>query len=48
MLVEGIGEDEDGNPVAAGRTYREAPEVDGANTTSEGVKKKVPCCARSR
>jgi ribosomal protein S12 methylthiotransferase len=29
MLVEGIGEDEDGDPVAAGRTYREAPEVDG-------------------
>ena len=29
MLVEGIGEDEDGQPVAAGRTYREAPEVDG-------------------
>ncbi len=29
MLVEGIGEDEDGNPVVAGRTYREAPEVDG-------------------
>lgn len=29
MLVEGTGEDEDGNPVVAGRTYREAPEVDG-------------------
>lgn len=29
MLVEGIGEDEDGKPVVAGRTYREAPEVDG-------------------
>ncbi|MFN0148718.1 MAG: 30S ribosomal protein S12 methylthiotransferase RimO [Dehalococcoidia bacterium] len=29
MLVEGSGEDEDGLPVAAGRTYREAPEVDG-------------------
>ena len=29
MLVEGTGEDEDGNPVIAGRTYREAPEVDG-------------------
>ena len=29
MLVEGLGEDEDGNPVIAGRTYREAPEVDG-------------------
>ena len=29
MLVEGAGEDEDGNPVIAGRTYREAPEVDG-------------------
>jgi ribosomal protein S12 methylthiotransferase len=29
MLVEGVGEDEDGAPVAAGRTYREAPEVDG-------------------
>jgi ribosomal protein S12 methylthiotransferase len=29
MLVEGTGEDEDGAPVAAGRTYREAPEVDG-------------------
>ncbi len=29
MLVDGTGEDEDGNPVVAGRTYREAPEVDG-------------------
>lgn len=29
MLVEGVGEDEDGAPVIAGRTYREAPEVDG-------------------
>ena len=29
MLVEGEGEDEDGEPVVAGRTYREAPEVDG-------------------
>lgn len=29
MLVEGTGEDEDGAPIAAGRTYREAPEVDG-------------------
>ncbi len=29
MLVEGTGEDEDGRPVIAGRTYREAPEVDG-------------------
>ena len=29
MLVEGDGEDEDGAPVVAGRTYREAPEVDG-------------------
>jgi ribosomal protein S12 methylthiotransferase len=29
MLVEGAGEDEDGSPVVAGRTYREAPEVDG-------------------
>ena len=29
MLVEGLGEHEDGNPVIAGRTYREAPEVDG-------------------
>ena len=29
MLVEGQGEDEDGEPVVAGRTYREAPEVDG-------------------
>jgi ribosomal protein S12 methylthiotransferase len=29
MLIEGTGEDEDGNPVVAGRTYREAPEVDG-------------------
>ncbi len=29
LLVEGIGEDEDGDPVVAGRTYREAPEVDG-------------------
>ena len=29
MLVEGLGEDDDGDPVVAGRTYREAPEVDG-------------------
>ncbi|MCK9517617.1 MAG: 30S ribosomal protein S12 methylthiotransferase RimO [Dehalococcoidia bacterium] len=29
LLVEGVGEDEDGGPVIAGRTYREAPEVDG-------------------
>jgi ribosomal protein S12 methylthiotransferase len=29
MLVEGTGEDEDDAPVIAGRTYREAPEVDG-------------------
>lgn len=29
MLVEGVGEDEDGAHVVAGRTYREAPEVDG-------------------
>lgn len=29
LLVEGVGEDEDGDPVIAGRTYREAPEVDG-------------------
>jgi ribosomal protein S12 methylthiotransferase len=29
MLVEGTGEDDDGDPVIAGRTYREAPEVDG-------------------
>ncbi len=29
VLVEGAGEDEDGAPVVAGRTYREAPEVDG-------------------
>lgn len=29
LLVEGTGEDEDGSPVVAGRTYREAPEVDG-------------------
>ncbi|MGE5597112.1 MAG: 30S ribosomal protein S12 methylthiotransferase RimO [Hyphomicrobiales bacterium] len=29
MLVEGVGEDEDGDPVVVGRTYREAPEVDG-------------------
>lgn len=29
MLVEGVGEDDDGNPVAVGRTYREAPDVDG-------------------
>ena len=29
MLVEGTGEDEDGAPVVAGRTYREAPDVDG-------------------
>ncbi|MCL4240680.1 MAG: 30S ribosomal protein S12 methylthiotransferase RimO [Dehalococcoidia bacterium] len=29
LLVEGAGEDEDGAAVVAGRTYREAPEVDG-------------------
>lgn len=29
LLVEGTGEDEDGAPVVAGRTCREAPEVDG-------------------
>ncbi len=29
MLVEGEGEDEDGKRLVAGRTYREAPEVDG-------------------
>ena len=29
FLVEGEGEDEDGDPVVAGRTFREAPEVDG-------------------
>ena len=29
MLVEGVGEDDDGRPLVAGRTYREAPEVDG-------------------
>ena len=29
FLVEGLGEDDDGAPVVAGRTYREAPEVDG-------------------
>lgn len=29
MLVEGVGEDEDGGTIVAGRTYREAPEVDG-------------------
>lgn len=29
LLVEGTGEDEDGRSVIVGRTYREAPEVDG-------------------
>ncbi len=29
LLVEGTGEDEDGVPIVVGRTYREAPEVDG-------------------
>ncbi len=29
LLVEGTGETDDGDPVVAGRTYREAPEVDG-------------------
>ena len=29
MLVEGEGETEDNTPIVAGRTYREAPEVDG-------------------
>ncbi len=33
MLVEGTGQDEDGKPVAVGRTYREAPEVDGVVIT---------------
>ena len=29
MLVEGTGEDDNKNPISIGRTYREAPEVDG-------------------
>jgi ribosomal protein S12 methylthiotransferase len=29
LLVEGTGQTDDGDPVVAGRTYREAPEVDG-------------------
>ncbi len=29
LLVEGVGEDDAGDPVVVGRTYREAPEVDG-------------------
>ncbi|HKS90729.1 MAG TPA: 30S ribosomal protein S12 methylthiotransferase RimO [Tepidiformaceae bacterium] len=29
LIVEGLGEDDDEAPVVAGRTYREAPEVDG-------------------
>jgi ribosomal protein S12 methylthiotransferase len=29
MLIEGDGADDDGRPLLAGRTYREAPEVDG-------------------
>jgi ribosomal protein S12 methylthiotransferase len=29
LLIEGEGETDDGEPVVAGRTYREAPEVDG-------------------
>jgi len=45
MLVEGIGEDEDGDPVVAGRTYREAPEVDGLvfarGTADVGTKVRV-------
>lgn len=45
MLVEGVGEDEDGAPVIAGRTYREAPEVDGlafaSGTASAGDRVRV-------
>ncbi|MGH2611362.1 MAG: 30S ribosomal protein S12 methylthiotransferase RimO, partial [Tepidiformaceae bacterium] len=45
MLVEGTGEDEDGAPVIAGRTYREAPEVDGlvfaAGQAEPGAKVRV-------
>jgi ribosomal protein S12 methylthiotransferase len=29
MLVEGQGEDEEGNPLVVGRSFRDAPEVDG-------------------
>ena len=29
MLIEGTGEDDNKNPISIGRTYREAPEVDG-------------------
>jgi ribosomal protein S12 methylthiotransferase len=45
LLVEGVGEDEDGDPVVAGRTYREAPEVDGLvfarGTAQPGTKARV-------
>lgn len=45
LLVEGTGEDEDGNPVVAGRTFREAPEVDGlvfaAGTAMIGEKVRI-------
>jgi len=45
LLVEGTGEDEDGGPVVAGRTYREAPEVDGlvfaAGTATPGERVRV-------
>ena len=40
-----MGEDEDGDPVVAGRTYREAPEVDGLvfarGTAQPGTKARV-------
>ena len=29
MLIEGNGESDNGDPIAIGRTVREAPEVDG-------------------
>ena len=29
MLVEGVGSDEDGKPILVGRSFRDAPEVDG-------------------
>lgn len=45
LLVEGTGEDEHGDPVVAGRTYREAPEVDGLvfarGTAAPGSKVRV-------
>ncbi|MCA9853947.1 MAG: TRAM domain-containing protein, partial [Dehalococcoidia bacterium] len=51
MLVEGLGETDDGEPVVAGRTYREAPEVDGVvvamGVAEPGTKVEVEITAAS-